>query len=140
MSNFNFCPECGTKVDPSWRACPNCGYFLSETLPSQESMENIPEQPIQPTVTAPSSYSYPSKTYYTSQGGNIFGIIAIIFGILGLCCFGVICGIIALILGIIGQTRDESKGLATAGVVLGILDLCCSLMLLFLPISFFFQM
>ena len=64
---------------------------------------------------------------------NTNGIIALIFGIIGLCCgwliplpyVGWIFPIVAVIFGIIGIIKDDSKGMAIAGLILGILSFLC---------------
>ena len=56
--------------------------------------------------------------------GNTISIIALIFGIISFCC-GVIFGPVAIILGAIGMRGEEGRGMATAGLVLGIVSLLC---------------
>lgn len=68
---------------------------------------------------------------------NTFGIISLIFGLLSLCCgwligafisipsIGWIFPIIAVIFGIIGIIRDDSKGMAIAGLILGLISFVC---------------
>ena len=70
---------------------------------------------------------------------NTFGIISLIFGILSLCggwivgmfipYTGYIFPAIAIIFGIIGIIKDDSHGMAIAGLVLGIISLICVLIL-----------
>lgn len=63
----------------------------------------------------------------TSRGGNTLGLLALIFGILGLLLFwlpvvgflGFLLGVAAFILGILGIKRDANPGMAIAGLVLG---------------------
>jgi uncharacterized membrane protein YkgB len=50
-----------------------------------------------------------------------FGIAALILGITGLVILGIVCGILAIVFGIIGMKR-RLKGLAIAGLTLGIID------------------
>ena len=66
---------------------------------------------------------------------NTMGVIALIFGILGLCCgwilevfipfVSIIFPIIAIIFGAIGIKKDDSNGMAIAGLILGIISLVC---------------
>ena len=28
---WNFCPECGMKLEPTWKHCPGCGAVIGET-------------------------------------------------------------------------------------------------------------
>ena len=63
--------------------------------------------------------------------GNTFGIIALIFGIIGLCCgwilslFGLVLPIVAIVCGAIGIKKDDSSGMAIAGLVLGSISVIC---------------
>jgi len=64
---------------------------------------------------------------------NTNGIISLIFGIIGLCCgwlipipyIGYLFPAVAIIFGIIGIMKDDSHGMAIAGLVLGIISLIC---------------
>ncbi len=53
--------------------------------------------------------------------GKTYGILSLIFAIIGIFFFGIILGPIAIILGVIGRKKDDSKGLATAGLIIGII-------------------
>ena len=61
--------------------------------------------------------------------GSAVSVLSLIFGIVGFCC-GVIFGPIAILLGAIGMRRDEGRGLAIAGLVLGIVTLVCWILLI----------
>jgi hypothetical protein len=64
---------------------------------------------------------------------NTNGIISLIFGIIGLCCAWLIpipfvpwlFPIVAIVFGIIGIMKDDSHGMAIAGLVLGIISVLC---------------
>ncbi|MHA1671868.1 MAG: hypothetical protein ACTSV5_15040 [Promethearchaeota archaeon] len=64
---------------------------------------------------------------------NTNGIIALIFGLVGLCCAWLIpipfvpwlFPIVAIIFGIIGISKDDSSGMAIAGLILGIISIIC---------------
>ena len=56
--------------------------------------------------------------------GSTISVLSLIFGIIGFCC-GFIFGPIAIILGAIGMRREEGRGLAIAGLVLGIVTITC---------------
>ena len=53
--------------------------------------------------------------------GKTYGILSLIFAIIGFFFAGIILGPIAIILGVMGRKRDDSKGLATAGLIIGII-------------------
>ena len=136
---MNYCPSCGTKVEPDWNICPDCGYNLkSERGDYHQPQPSYITQPPQMTQPTP-QYQPPKQPYYAGGQQNVYGIIAIVFGILGLCIFfygiGFVFGIIAIILGGIGQGKDDNPSMAVGGVVLGIIDIVCGL--IFLPFLFF---
>lgn len=64
---------------------------------------------------------------------NTNGIISLIFGIIGLCCgwlipipyIGWLFPIVAIVFGIIGIMKDDSHGMAIAGLILGIISFVC---------------
>jgi len=64
---------------------------------------------------------------------NTNGIISLIFGLIGLCGGWLIpipflpwiFPIVAIIFGIIGIMKDDSHGMAIAGLVLGIISILC---------------
>ena len=97
---------------------------------------NFNEQPV--SGSEYDTYSYGQADDYVevqNEGMNVWGLIAMIFGILSMisltcyCCFGVFAGIgsgifglVALILGIIGMKKmPYKKGMAVAGLVMGII-------------------
>jgi hypothetical protein len=126
-----FCTNCGTELDPSWRTCPNCGSPLDDSISQASSIS-------QPTVQAPPPSYAPTyaKTYSTGTDTN-YGAIALVFGLIGLFCGGILFGIIAIIVGAIGISRDTNTSIAAAGLILGILDVVCSLIFLISFTSFF---
>lgn len=96
--------------------------------------------------TADSS-SYPYNNYYstpntplTNNNSNGFGIASLILGICSIaicCCYGVgaIPAIIGLILGIL-QNKKNANGIATAGIVLGIIGILLNVVWLIYMIIF----
>ena len=63
------------------------------------------------------------------MGNKTFGILALVFGIIGFFTLG-ITGILAIIFGAIGLGKDEEKGLAIAGLILGIVSLVVGIILI----------
>ncbi len=53
---------------------------------------------------------------------NGLGIGALICGILGFCCCGIL-SVVAIILGAIGISKDDEPGMAKAGLILGVISL-----------------
>jgi len=68
--------------------------------------------------------------------GKTYGILSLIFAIIGIFFFGIILGPIAIILGVIGRKKDDSKGLATAGLIIGIIATILAIIGLILGILF----
>jgi len=66
--------------------------------------------------------------------GKTYGIVSLILAIIGLFILGIILGPIAIILGAIGRKKDDSPGLATAGLIIGIIVFVLSLVLLIIGI------
>ena len=133
---MNYCPSCGTKVESDWNVCPDCGYNLKA-----EREDYTPTQIVQQShISQPApQYQPPKQPYYAGGQQSTYGVIAVIFGILGLCIFfyglGFVFGIIAVVLGAIGQGKDDNPSIAVGGLVLGIIDIVCGFV--FLPFLFF---
>jgi hypothetical protein len=68
--------------------------------------------------------------------GPIFGILSFIFGLLGWVTFPLLFGLAAIVLGIIGLKR-ELNGLAIAGLILGVLILIVMVLLVAFLLLFF---
>ena len=116
---MNFCPQCGTKIVPSWNVCPNCGHHLKS--------EPVNQQPIQ-AQSPKETYSQQKPQYqpygYHPRSNNTNGIVALIFGLLGL--FGVIPvvgSIVGIVLGAIGKSKDDDPRMAKAGLIIGIIGI-----------------
>jgi hypothetical protein len=127
-----YCTDCGSEIEDSWNACPNCGKVLKETQVSQ--------QPTMPqTQPQPQQATQPYQRSYLSGGGNTFGIIALICGLIGLfgvfLYFGIVLGIVAMAMGGIGLSRDDNNAMAVIGLILGIIDLVCCIVFYFIIFS-----
>ncbi|TFG04165.1 MAG: zinc-ribbon domain-containing protein [Promethearchaeota archaeon] len=127
----NYCPNCGTRVEPTWNACPNCGSVLEKDM-IQESRPLPTEQP----------YSQQYQQPVVRKVKTTNGTISLIFGIIGLvtCCFGLIFGIIAIYYGNKGLKEDDDKTLSQIGLILGIIDfVCCTCyLILFIPLLLYY--
>lgn len=62
--------------------------------------------------------------------GKTYGIVSLILAIIGIFFAGIILGPIAIILGVMGRKRDDSKGLATAGLIIGIIATILAIIIL----------
>lgn len=99
---------------------------------ANQQQPNFSGQSYQQSTANPSPYTY-NDTYstpntpLTNNNSNGFGIASLILGICSIaicCCYGVgaIPAIIGLILGIL-QNKKNANGIATAGIVLGIIGI-----------------
>ena len=115
---MNFCPLCGTKIEGSWNTCPNCGNELnSEQVNQQPTQAQIPVQ----TISQPQPQHHPDN--YHPSSNNTYGIVALIFGLLGLFVIPIVGGIIGIVLGAIGKNKDDEPTMAKVGLALGIVGI-----------------
>lgn len=139
---MNFCPECGSQLDPDSKFCPNCGHELSKFTSSSvisaspPPVQYIPSQSqVQPKY---SSQSQVQPRYYHQSDSN--GTVALIFGILGFCVLPIIGNIIAIIFGAISRSREPDSSTGKAGLVLGILGILCWIIFYFVVFSIIIRM
>ena len=121
---LNFCPYCGTKIEGELRFCPFCGNVLQ----TEQVISTPQQQPISSHQSIPSYDQYPSQTpiiIHPTNKSNTLGIVALVFSLLGLLILPIIGSIVAIITGSAGRNKDYSPGLATAGLVIGIIGLIC---------------
>ena len=120
-----YCTNCGSEVEPSWNTCPNCGKTLRETETPQPETQIAP-QPQYQTQPPPQPYQVqPYRQTYGPAKTNQYGTAALICGIIGCCCFGMVLGPVAIVLGALGTKRDANTSMASAGIVLGIIAFAC---------------
>lgn len=62
--------------------------------------------------------------------GNVWGIVSIILAIIGFFFAGIILGILAIIFGVIGLSKDDKKVYAKIGIILGIIVLIIGIIVL----------
>ncbi len=123
---LNFCPNCGIKIEGEWHACPYCGHNLQSEWGTQSSQQpSSPTPPVPPLPPYPQQAAQPTTIIYPPKQNNTNGIIALVFGFLGLFILPFIGSIVAIILGSIGRKKDDSPEMATGGLVLGIIGLLC---------------
>jgi len=128
-----YCMECGGEIEESWNACPNCGKVRKEVNPPQP-------RPVAQPLPQPQPQPYQTRLYqrsYSMGREKNYGTAALVCGIIGLFCGGIIFGIGAIILGVLGLSRDENTGMAVLGLVLGIIDFVCFFMMMFWVVSWF---
>ncbi|MFX1278737.1 MAG: zinc-ribbon domain-containing protein [Promethearchaeota archaeon] len=114
-----YCIECGLKIEETWNICPQCG----KELKKQEIHQPQPLPRFQPQPTAPRVPTYQKSS--SMAGQNTYGAVALVCGIVGLFCGGIVFGVIAIIIGGLGLNRDENSGMAVIGLILGVIDITC---------------
>ena len=77
------------------------------------------------------------KTKKKIDKSNLFGILSIVFGVVGLFVFGLLFGTIGLVCGIMGRTKDENKTLSLIGIIISSIAVFLSLLFVFGLLSFF---
>ena len=129
-----YCIECGRELEESWHACPSCGKVRRGAV-------NVPQPQPQPVAQPqPQPQQYPTRAYqksYSTGGQNSYGTAALVCGIIGLFCGGILFGIIAIVLGGLGLGRDDNTGMAVIGLVLGLIDFVCFFIMMFWVLSWF---
>ena len=80
---------------------------------------------------------YFMKTKKKIDKSNLFGILSIVFGVVGLFVFGLLFGTIGLVCGIMGRTKDENKTLSLIGIIISSIAVFLSLLVVFGLLSFF---
>ena len=138
---MNFCPQCGTKIEAMWKVCPNCGYNLKSERNLQPPVQLQP--PLQNyTPQKPKHQPRQYQSYdYRPRSNNTNGIVALIFGLLGLFSVIPIVGsIIAIVLGAVGKNKDDDPRMAKAGLVLGIIGIVVWIAFYIWIFSMFFMM
>ena len=109
------CPKCGALLPDDAKVCTNCGKPLNGEVLTSEGT---------------SKEDWQTQNYTTNQivneEQNGFSITALILGLASIVCFfiigllSIVCSILAIIFGAIGRKKG-SKGIGTAGMVIGII-------------------
>lgn len=136
-----FCKYCGEKLNEGDKFCQKCGSKTEEIKEIEEvaKVENIEKN------TIPTNNNVNSNTNTNTnnnvqnndvdsvKGTNPSAIAGFVCSLVGLLIFGVIMGIIAICLGITAKKHievfknEKGGGLATAAVIIGIIDVVFSI-------------
>ncbi len=121
----SYCPYCGSISKPGESFCNNCGASLdSNVSPSTPTQA----QPIQPYHQPTHQFGTPTQTTYvqTSTQASIqknqAADLSLVFAIIGLFVIPGIGGLLAIIFGIIGLSNPYNRNKAVIGLILGILQ------------------
>lgn len=100
------CNNCGEEIPEGAEFCPRCGAAVYQEAPNAYQGRQY----------APNGYAQPRPSQTKST-------LSLVFGILGLCCFGFIFGSIAILLGILARKDEGPNGTNAVGLVLGFIDI-----------------
>lgn len=108
-----FCTKCGAQNADNAQFCESCGGKLESQQPINTQQTVVNEQPI--------VNQQQNQTQDTPGKG--LGIASLVCGIVSFFCFGLILGILAVVFGGIAKGKGYKGGMATAGIVLGVIGL-----------------
>ncbi len=113
------CKNCGFDNNDQSKFCVSCGAVLEQ--PVEPPVYEQPPQ--QPNYQQPYNQPYNGYTPYQQPvvPGKGFAITAMILGIISFLCFPYITGILGIIFGGVAKSKGYRGGMATAGIVCGII-------------------
>ena len=115
--------------------CKNCGYENNDQSQFCVSCGAVLEQPQQTTYQQPYNQQYNNFNQYQPTApvpGKGFAIAGMILGIVSFFCIPLITGILGIIFGAIAKSKGYRGGMATAGIVCGILGIIGWILMLLL--------
>ena len=125
------CKNCGFDNNDQSKFCVSCGTVLDQ--PIEETAEQPVEQPTseqsqQPNYQQPyNQQQYNGYNPYAPQQykapGKGFAIAAMVLGIVSFFCTPIVTGVLGIIFGCVAKSKGYRGGMATAGIVCGILGL-----------------
>jgi hypothetical protein len=111
-----FCTKCGAQNADNAQFCESCGGKLESQQPINAQQTVVNEQPI---VNQQQNQTQGQQ----NTAGKGLGIASLVCGIVSFFCFGLILGILAVVFGGIAKGKGYKGGMATAGIVLGVIGL-----------------
>lgn len=120
-----YCAHCGGKIEDGEKFCQNCGASVEE---AKTGMESNTMQTNYTQTTAVNDNMQNNINAAGKQKTNGMAIASFVCSLVGIIIFGVILGILAISLGATAKKRmqvfnEGGSGLATAGIVIGIIDI-----------------
>lgn len=115
------CKNCGFDNLDQSQFCVNCGTALEQPVE-----QPVYEQPQQQNYQQP--YNQPNNVYNNYQQpapvpGKGLAIAGMVLGIISFFCIPLITGILGIVFGGVAKSKGYRGGMATAGIVCGILGL-----------------
>lgn len=108
-----FCKKCGNKLSSECKFCTRCGESTQENITSTTNIN-----------------SNVQNDYMNSHNGTSpTAIASLVCSLVGLFLWGVILGIVGICLGLSAKNHikifknEKGEGLATAGIIIGIVDI-----------------
>ncbi len=146
------CPNCGATVTQGQRFCDNCGMRLGADATLSEGQPlNAPigQPPIPPSVPVqPGAYQTQPDTYVPQVVPNSnMAIISLVAGVLSWVMLPLIGAVVAVVCGHLARKeiresggRLAGQGMATAGLVLGYIQIALAVLGLCIGMVFFFAL
>ena len=120
------CKNCGAELAQEAKFCTVCGAQVETTVPPQQQYTTSGEYSAQPQAGQP-VYTQPvmQQPVYVAQNqpGHGFAVASLVLGIVSFFCCGFITGILAIIFGAVAKNKGNRSGMATAGIVCGIVGI-----------------
>ncbi len=124
------CPNCGNNNENGAQFCANCGTSLAaptETAPNYEQIPNVQNV-----------YQEPYNQYIpNADAGKGFAIASLVLGLVSFLCFPIITGVLGIIFGSVAKKKGSRSGMATAGIVCGIIGLVLWVIMLMANVSLY---
>ena len=110
------CNNCGAQNADGVRFCANCGADLAQQAPANNMYG-------QPQMMNPNPAPVPVP-------GKGLAIASLVLGIISLLCFPIVTGVLGIALGGAAKSKGYRGGMATAGIVCGIIGLAAWVVML----------
>ena len=123
-----YCKYCGNNIDENSKFCSNCGANIEAEPVGNTSSESSPY------YSAPDQSQYANYTPTYSQNpneGQSLAIAGFVCSLVSIFCCSIILGIIGIVLSNMAKSKGYTGGLATAGIVMGIIGLVGAIIVLF---------
>ena len=111
------CNKCGSPITPGATFCTNCGAPVEAQAPQAYNATPV--------------YNAPQPEVPAAVPGKGLAVTSMVCGIVSFFCFGIILGILAIIFGGVAKSKGCKSGMATAGIVMGVVGIALYFITLF---------